>query len=56
MMAYHELFVRRDQQRIYVRDYPGTEPPIILMHGFPDNHHLYDRLVPHLWPPRRLVL
>jgi haloalkane dehalogenase len=56
MMAYHELFVRRDQHRIYVRDYPGTEPPIILMHGFPDNHHLYDRLVPHLSPPRRVVL
>jgi pimeloyl-ACP methyl ester carboxylesterase len=56
MMAYHEPFVRRDQHRIYVRDYPGTEPPIILMHGFPDNHHLYDRLVPHLSPPRRLVL
>jgi pimeloyl-ACP methyl ester carboxylesterase len=56
MMAYHEPFVRRDQNRIYVRDYPGMEPPIILMHGFPDNHHLYDRLVPHLSPPRRLVL
>jgi pimeloyl-ACP methyl ester carboxylesterase len=55
MMAYHETFVRRDQHRIYVRDHPGAEPPIILMHGFPDNHHLYDRLVPHL-SPRRLVL
>jgi pimeloyl-ACP methyl ester carboxylesterase len=27
------------------------------MHGFPDNLHLYDRLVPHLSsPPRRVVL
>jgi haloalkane dehalogenase len=26
-----------------------------LMHGFPDNMHLYDRLVPHLSPPRRIV-
>lgn len=25
------------------------------MHGFPDNLHLYDRLVPHLSPPRRVV-
>jgi pimeloyl-ACP methyl ester carboxylesterase len=25
------------------------------MHGFPDNMHLYDRLVPHLSPPRRVV-
>jgi pimeloyl-ACP methyl ester carboxylesterase len=24
-MAYHEPFVRRDQHRIYVRDYPGSE-------------------------------
>jgi len=32
------------------------EPPIILMHGFPDNLHLYDRLVPYLSPPRRVVL
>jgi haloalkane dehalogenase len=25
------------------------------MHGFPDNVHLYDRLVPCLSPPRRVV-
>jgi haloalkane dehalogenase len=25
------------------------------MHGFPDNLHLYDLLVPHLSPPRRIV-
>ncbi|MBI4793130.1 MAG: alpha/beta hydrolase, partial [Deltaproteobacteria bacterium] len=25
------------------------------MHGFPDNLHLYDRLVPHLTPARRVV-
>jgi pimeloyl-ACP methyl ester carboxylesterase len=56
MMAYQETFVQRDQHRIYVRDHPGAEPPIILMHGFPDNVHLYDRLVPHLSPPRRVVL
>lgn len=55
-MAYQETFVRRDQHRIYVREYPGEEPTIILMHGFPDNFHLYDRLVPYLSPPRRLVV
>src|SRR5262249_18390343 len=55
MMAYKETFVRRDQHRIYVRDHPGADPPIILMHGFPDNVHLYDRLVPYLSPPRRVV-
>ena len=25
------------------------------MHGFPDNLHLYDRLLPHLNPPRRVI-
>ena len=54
--AYQETFVQRNQHRIYVREYPGAEPTIILMHGFPDNLHLYDRLVPHLSPPRRLVV
>ena len=55
-MAYQETVVRRDQHRIHVQDYPGAGPPIILMHGFPDNLHLYDRLVPYLAPPRRVVL
>jgi hypothetical protein len=27
-------------RRFYVRDHPGAEPAIILMHGFPDNVHL----------------
>jgi haloalkane dehalogenase len=54
-MTYQEPLVRRDQHRIYVRDHPGADPPIILMHGFPDNLHLYDRLLPHLSPPRRVV-
>ena len=52
-MAYQETFVQRNQHRIYVRDHPGAEPAIILMHGFPDNVHLYDRLSPYLSPPRR---
>jgi pimeloyl-ACP methyl ester carboxylesterase len=55
-MAYQETAVRRDQHRIHVRDHPGAGPPLILMHGFPDNLHLYDRLVPYLSSPRRVVL
>jgi haloalkane dehalogenase len=54
-MRYEETFVRRDGHRIYVRSYPGEEPAIVLMHGFPDNVHLYDRLYPHLSPPRRVI-
>src|SRR6266513_97713 len=54
-MVFQETFVQRDQHRIYVRDHPGEHPPIILMHGFPDNMHLYDRLLHRLSPPRRVV-
>jgi haloalkane dehalogenase len=55
IMVYQETFVRRNQHRIYVREYPGEEPTIILMHGFPDNLHLYDRLFPYISPPRRII-
>ena len=54
-MNFTEQFVKRDQHRIYVRDYAGEEPVIILMHGFPDNLHLYDRLLAYLSPARRVV-
>ena len=54
-MNFTEQFVQRDQHRIYVREYAGEEPAIILMHGFPDNLHLYDRLLPYLSPARRVV-
>jgi hypothetical protein len=37
MSAYQEIFVHRDQHRMYVREHRGEEPRIILMHGFPDN-------------------
>ena len=50
-----EHWVQRGPYSIYVREYSGAEPAIVLMHGFPDNLHLYDRLVPHLCG-RRLVL
>jgi pimeloyl-ACP methyl ester carboxylesterase len=55
MMVYEETFVQRNQHRIRVREHPGEEPAILLMHGFPDNLHLYDRLCPHLSPPRRVL-
>ncbi len=54
-MEYREHTVPRGHYRIYARDYPGEEPAIVLMHGFPDNLHLYDRLVPHL-ADRRVVV
>jgi haloalkane dehalogenase len=40
--------VQHGTNGLYVREYAGTEPPVVLMHGFPDNLHLYDRIVPYL--------
>ncbi len=54
-MNYEEHFVQRNQHRIYAREYAGEDPVIILMHGFPVNLHLYDRLVPRLSPARRII-
>ncbi len=47
--------VQRGPYHLSAREYPGEEPPIVLMHGFPDNVHLYDRLVPWLSPSRRVI-
>jgi haloalkane dehalogenase len=46
--------VERGAHRIEAWEHAGDGPAIVLMHGFPDNHHLYDRLVPHL-PGRHVV-
>jgi pimeloyl-ACP methyl ester carboxylesterase len=29
-------------------EWPGAEPAVVMAHGFPDDHHLYDRVVPLL--------
>lgn len=42
--------------KIYVRDYAGEGPAFVLMHGFPDNLHIYDDLVPHLTSAGRRVV
>jgi len=33
---------------LYVRDFSGSCPAFVLLHGFPDNLHIYDDLIPHL--------
>jgi 2-hydroxy-6-oxonona-2,4-dienedioate hydrolase len=40
--------------RLHVADHPGDEPALVLMHGFPDDSRIYNRLVP-LLTPRRAV-
>jgi haloalkane dehalogenase len=42
------LPVRRGPYRLHAEVVPGTGVPVVLMHGFPDNTHLYDRLLPYL--------
>lgn len=54
---YEEHRISRGEGDIYVRDYGGTGPALILMHGFPDHMGIYDDLVPHLVAAgRRVVL
>lgn len=54
--VYRERVAMRQGKRIAVRDYPGPEPALVLMHGFPDSMELYDPLVGRLVGKRRLVL
>ena len=54
-LSYTEHVVERGPYHLYAREYPGEEPAIVLIHGFPDNLHLYDRLLPWLSPSRRVV-
>jgi pimeloyl-ACP methyl ester carboxylesterase len=42
------LDVVRGPHRLHVEVTAGSGPAVVLMHGFPDNIHLYDRLVPYL--------
>ena len=46
--AFTEHRVQRDRGSLYVRDFPGSGPAFVLLHGFPDNSHIYDDLIPHL--------
>jgi haloalkane dehalogenase len=50
-----ERYVVTPQGNIFVREMPGEDPPIVLMHGFPDNHRIYDKLLPWLSPRRAVV-
>jgi haloalkane dehalogenase len=40
--------IPRDGHSLYSREYKGLRAPFVLLHGFPDNLHIYDRLVPVL--------
>jgi haloalkane dehalogenase len=46
--SFVEHRVPRERGKIYARTYEGTGPALVLMHGFPDNLHIYDDLIPYL--------
>jgi pimeloyl-ACP methyl ester carboxylesterase len=54
-VPFKERRVDTPHGRVFVRDIPGADPPIVLMHGFPDDHRVYDKLVPWL-SSRRVVI
>jgi pimeloyl-ACP methyl ester carboxylesterase len=49
-----EQRIAYDGHHLWVGAQPGPGPAIVLMHGLPDNHHLYDRVLPYLGD-RRVV-
>ena len=54
--AFTEHRVPREHGSVYARDYDGTGPAFVLMHGFPDNLRIYDDLITHLTKAGRRVV
>jgi haloalkane dehalogenase len=54
--GFSEHRVPRERGNLYVRNYDGGGPAFVLMHGFPDNLHIYDELIPHLVAAGRRVV
>ena len=40
---------------LHVIDQPGAGPPVVLLHGFPDDSRIYQRLMPHMAPHRAVA-
>jgi pimeloyl-ACP methyl ester carboxylesterase len=51
----NERLIGTTNGRIFVRETPGEDPPIVAMHGFPDDHRIYDKLLPWLAPTRAVA-
>ena len=54
--SFVEHHVPREGGKVYARDYRGAGPALVLMHGFPDNLHIWDDLVPYLTASGRRVV
>jgi pimeloyl-ACP methyl ester carboxylesterase len=55
-VAFTEHRISRGGGSVYAREYAGTGPAFVLMHGFPDNLHIWDDLIPHLVASGRRVV
>ncbi len=51
-----EHLIPRGEGKVYARDYAGAGPAFVLMHGFPDNLHIWDDLIPYLVASGRRVV
>jgi pimeloyl-ACP methyl ester carboxylesterase len=54
--SFEERRVQREGGSLYVRDFAGGGTPFVVLHGFPDNSHIYDDVIPHLVNGGRRVL
>jgi len=53
---FSEHHIPRGEGTVYARDYAGDGPAFVLMHGFPDNLHIWDDLIPYLVASGRRVV
>ena len=56
LQDFTEHRIATENGALYARDYPGQGPAFVLMHGFPDNFHIYDQLIPYLVTAGRRVV
>lgn len=54
--AFTEHRIPREKGDLYIRDFAGSEPAFVLLHGFPDNSHIYDDLIPYLAATGRRII
>lgn len=54
-LAPRDRLVETPNGTLFVREISGDDPPIVLMHGFPDDHTIYERLLPLLGPRRAVA-
>ena len=55
--AYQERRVPTARGELYARDYPGSAPAFVMLHGFPDHLGIFEKIAPLLaGAGRRVVL